>query len=79
MSFFYSNWWLLPLIITIFTGILCPAMVFISSHDWGSSLNAYDKVVVLDKTVIAIGTPKEVQNKLDDICCLKEKNLCDCD
>ena len=26
MSFFYSNWWLLPLIITIFTGILCPAM-----------------------------------------------------
>ena len=53
--------------------------VFISSHDWGSSLNAYDKVVVLDKTVIAIGTPKEVQNKLDDICCLKEKNLCDCD
>ena len=53
--------------------------VFISSHDWGSSLNAYDKVVVLDKTVIAIGTPKEVQSKLDDICCLNEKNLCDCD
>tara|TARA_B100000965_G_scaffold380761_1_gene377589 strand:+ start:308 stop:1096 length:789 start_codon:yes stop_codon:yes gene_type:complete len=26
MSFFNSNWWLLPLIITIFTGILCPAM-----------------------------------------------------
>ncbi len=26
MSFFYFNWWLLPLIITIFTGILCPAM-----------------------------------------------------
>ena len=53
--------------------------VFISSHDWGSSLNAYDKVVVLDKTILATGTPKEIQNKLDDICCLKEKNLCDCD
>ena len=26
MSFINSNWWLLPLIITIFSGILCPAM-----------------------------------------------------
>ena len=26
MSFFYSNWWIVPLIITIFSGILCPAM-----------------------------------------------------
>ena len=53
--------------------------VFISSHDWGSSLNAYDKVVVLDKTIMAIGTPNEIQNKLDDICCLREKSLCNCD
>ena len=26
MSFTISNWWLIPLIITIFSGILCPAM-----------------------------------------------------
>ena len=26
MSFINSNWWLVPLIITIFSGILCPAM-----------------------------------------------------
>ena len=26
MSFFYTNWWLIPLTITIFSGILCPAM-----------------------------------------------------
>jgi len=26
MSFFNSNWWLVPLIITVFSGILCPAM-----------------------------------------------------
>ena len=26
MSFINNNWWLVPLIITIFSGILCPAM-----------------------------------------------------
>jgi zinc/manganese transport system permease protein len=26
MSFINNNWWLLPLIVTIFSGILCPAM-----------------------------------------------------
>ena len=26
MSFINSSWWLVPLIITIFSGILCPAM-----------------------------------------------------
>ncbi len=26
MSFFYLHWWIIPLIITIFSGILCPAM-----------------------------------------------------
>tara|TARA_Y100001968_G_C18693102_1_gene407802 strand:+ start:26 stop:493 length:468 start_codon:yes stop_codon:yes gene_type:complete len=44
--------------------------LFVSSHDWGKSLNAYDKVIVLDKTVLASGTPKEVQEKLDSINCM---------
>tara|TARA_B100000945_G_C20408740_1_gene611466 strand:- start:1035 stop:1805 length:771 start_codon:yes stop_codon:yes gene_type:complete len=52
--------------------------VFISSHDWGSSLNAYDEVVVLDKKILASGAPNVIQERLDDICCLKDKNLCDC-
>ena len=26
MSFINNNWWLVPLIITVFSGILCPAM-----------------------------------------------------
>ncbi|WP_269622625.1 ABC transporter ATP-binding protein [Prochlorococcus marinus] len=41
------------------------ATLFVSSHDWGKSLNAYDKVVALDKTVLAFGTPQEVEEKLD--------------
>ena len=53
--------------------------LFISSHDWGSSLNNYDQVVVLDKTVLASGTPNSIQGKLDDlnISSLKENNTCD--
>ena len=42
----------------------------VSSHDWGKSLNAYDKVIALDKTVLASGSPKEVQNKLNSITCM---------
>ena len=38
--------------------------VFVSSHDWGTSLNSYDKVVVLDKIILASGNPQEVQEKL---------------
>ena len=44
--------------------------LFVSSHDWGKSLNAYDKVIALDKTVLASGSPKEVQEKLDSISCM---------
>ena len=49
--------------------------LFVSSHDWGSSLNAYDKVVALDKTVLANGSPQEVQQQLDSIDC-KTGNYC---
>ena len=47
--------------------------VFVSSHDWGTSLNAYDKVVVLDKIIIASGNPEEVQEKLSSINYLRWK------
>ena len=47
--------------------------VFVSSHDWGTSLNAYDKVVALDKIILASGSPKEVQEKLSSINYLRWK------
>ena len=50
------------------------ATVFVSSHDWGKSLNVYDKVVALDKTVLAFGSPMEVQAKLNSIGCMS--NYC---
>ena len=50
--------------------------LFISSHDWGSSLNAYDKVVALDKTVLANGSPQEVQQTLDSIDWMRGNYCC---
>ncbi len=47
--------------------------IFVSSHDWGTSLNSYDKVVVLDKIILASGNPKEVQEKLSSINYLRWK------
>ena len=44
--------------------------LFISSHDWGKALNAYDTVIALDKTVLASGSPNEVQQRLDSISCM---------
>ena len=41
--------------------------IVVSSHDWGSDLNAYDKVITIDKTVLALGTPEEVRSKLQSI------------
>ena len=41
--------------------------IMVSSHDWGESLNAYDKVIALDRTVLANGTPEEVRTKLQSI------------
>ena len=53
--------------------------LFISSHDWGASLNNYDHVVVLDKTVLASGTPNSIKGKLKDlnISSLDKNNFCD--
>ena len=41
--------------------------LFVSSHDWGKSLDAYDRVVALDKTILASGTPQKVLEKLFSI------------
>ena len=44
--------------------------LLVSSHDWGKSLNAYDNVIALDKTVLASGSPNQVQEKLNLISCM---------
>ena len=51
--------------------------VFVSSHDWGTSLKAYDKVVALDKKILASGYPQEVQEKLSSINCMRGSFCCD--
>tara|TARA_Y100001968_G_scaffold309723_1_gene329840 strand:+ start:5124 stop:5828 length:705 start_codon:yes stop_codon:yes gene_type:complete len=51
--------------------------LFISSHDWGTSLNSYDKVVALNKTVLASGSPEVVKEKLDSITCMSGSYCCD--
>ena len=53
--------------------------LFISSHDWGDSLNSYDQVIVLDKTVLACGSPSSIKDKLEvmNISSLEENACCD--
>ncbi len=40
---------------------------FVSSHDWGESLNVYDRVIVLDNIVLADGSPEDVRKELGAI------------
>ena len=49
----------------------------VSSHDWGESLNNYDQVIVLDKTVLAVGSPDSIKDKLEaiNISSVKENNF----
>ncbi len=42
-------------------------ILFVSSHDWGKSLYTYDRVVALNKTILASGTPQQVLEKLFSI------------
>jgi len=53
--------------------------LLVSSHDWGESLNNYDQVIVLDKSVLAVGSPDQIKDKLDaiNISSIKENNFCD--
>ena len=48
----------------------------VSSHDWGSALDSYDRVVVLDRRVLAAGSPAEVRNQLNDMACLMGSHCC---
>jgi len=41
--------------------------LLVSSHDWGESLNNYDQVIILDKSVLAVGSPDLIKDKLDVI------------
>ena len=41
--------------------------LLVSSHDWGRDLDAYDRVLVLDRQLLADGTPQEVRHALGDL------------
>ena len=51
--------------------------LLVSSHDWGSALDSYDRVVVLDRRVLAAGSPAEVRDKLNDLTCMMGSHCCD--
>jgi zinc/manganese transport system ATP-binding protein len=50
--------------------------LLISSHDWGSALDSYDKVLVIDRKLLAYGTPIEVREKLSDMTCMMGSHCC---
>ena len=50
--------------------------LLVSSHDWGSALDSYDRVVVLDRRVLAEGSPAEVRDQLNDMACLMGSHCC---
>ncbi|NBW62387.1 MAG: ABC transporter ATP-binding protein [Synechococcaceae bacterium WB4_1_0192] len=41
--------------------------LLVSSHDWGRDLDAYDRVLVLDRCLLADGTPQQVRQSLGDL------------
>ena len=41
--------------------------LLVSSHDWGRDLDAYDRVLVLDRQLLADGTPQQVRQALGDL------------
>ena len=41
--------------------------LLVSSHDWGRDLDAYDRVLVLDRCLLADGTPHAVRHALGDL------------
>ena len=38
--------------------------LLVSSHDWGEALDSYDRVIVVDRRVLADGPPAEVRSSL---------------
>ena len=51
--------------------------LLVSSHDWGSALDDYDQVVVMDGQILAIGSPSTVREKLSDMTCMMGSHCCD--
>ena len=51
--------------------------LLVSSHDWGRALDGYDRVVVLDRKVLANGTPGDVRDKLTDFTCMMGTTCCE--
>jgi zinc/manganese transport system ATP-binding protein len=41
--------------------------LLVSSHDWGRDLDAYDRVLVLDRSLLADGNPQQVRQALGDL------------
>lgn len=41
--------------------------LLVSSHDWGPDLDRYDRVLVLDRQLLADGTPHHVRQTLGDL------------
>ena len=41
--------------------------LLVSSHDWGQALNNYDRVLVINKQLVADGTPSEVRSTITDM------------
>ena len=38
-----------------------------SSHDWGKALDSYDRVLLINKELVANGTPSEVRSTITDM------------
>ena len=41
--------------------------LLVSSHDWGRDLDTYDRVLVLERRLLADGTPQQVRQALGDL------------
>ena len=41
--------------------------LLVSSHDWGKALDSYDRVLVINKQLVANGTPSEVRSTITDM------------
>ena len=50
--------------------------LLVSSHDWGSALDSYDQVVVMDGQILANGSPDTVREKLTDMTCMMGSSCC---
>tara|TARA_B100000287_G_C20617126_1_gene774447 strand:- start:49 stop:843 length:795 start_codon:yes stop_codon:yes gene_type:complete len=69
MSFLNNNWWLMPLIVTMFTGILCPAMgTVLITHKRLLQVNLMSHCVLPGLALaIALGIPPSIGGVLSGL------------